>query len=185
MTFTENKLIGSYIIEPSPLVDDRGWFARTFCKMEFSDINHTKEWVQHNHSFTSKKGTIRGLHYQIPPFSEIKLVRCISGVVYDIIVDLRFDSPTFLNWFGTELSAVNRNMIYIPEGFAHGFQTMTDNCELIYLHSEYYKPNSESGLLYNDPKINIDWPFPVTEISERDRNHPLLDDNFNGLKISE
>jgi dTDP-4-dehydrorhamnose 3,5-epimerase len=185
MTFLETKLKGSYVIEPSPLVDDRGWFARTFCKKEFSDIDHTKEWVQQNHSFTAKKGTIRGLHYQISPFSEIKLVRCIRGEVFDIIVDLRFGSPTFLNWFGVELSAKNRKMIYVPEGFAHGFQALTNNCELIYLHSEYYKPNSESGILYNDPKINVNWPIQVSEISERDKNHPLLNNNFIGLKINE
>jgi dTDP-4-dehydrorhamnose 3,5-epimerase len=185
MIFTENKLKGSYMMEPKPFVDERGWFTRTFCKNEFSEINHTRDWVQHNHSFTAKKGTIRGLHYQIPPFSEIKLVRCISGVVYDVIVDLREGSPTFLNWIGVELSAENRKSIYIPKGFAHGFQTMTDNCELMYLHSNYYTPNSESGLQYNDTRLAIDWPIAMREISERDKNHPLLDVNFNGLKINE
>jgi dTDP-4-dehydrorhamnose 3,5-epimerase len=134
-----------------------------------------------NHSVTFKKGTVRGMHYQLPPFSEIKMVRCIVGAIYDVIVDIRANSPTYLQWFGTELSAKNKKMMYIPEGFAHGFQTVTDDCELIYHHSNFYTPNSEGGLKFNDKSINIDWPLAVTEISERDNSHPLIDANFKGI----
>ena len=131
MNFTETPLKGSYIITINPIGDSRGWFARTYCKNEFLNIGHNKEWVQINHSFTSLKGTIRGLHFQQKPFTEIKLLRCIPGSVFDVIVDLRKDSPTFLKWFGIELSAENKKMLYIPEGFAHGFQTLENNTELI------------------------------------------------------
>ena len=134
-----------------------------------------------NHSFTKHKGAIRGMHFQLPPFKEIKLVRCIAGSVYDVIVDLRKDSATFLKSVGVELSAQNKKMIYIPEGFAHGFQALSEDCELIYHHSEFYTPGAEGGIQYNDPKINIDWLRPVTNISERDTKHPLLDDNFKGI----
>lgn len=181
MIFTETSLKGSYIIDLEPLADERGWFARTYCKNEFNAIGHTKEWVQLNHSFTRQKGTIRGMHYQLPPFSEIKLVRCIAGAVYDVIIDVRKGSPTFLNYFGAELSATNKKMIYIPEGFAHGFQALTDDCELIYHHSQFYAPDVETGIKYDEPTINIEWPLPVQIISARDNSHPLIDVNFKGL----
>jgi dTDP-4-dehydrorhamnose 3,5-epimerase len=181
MIFNETILKGSFVIDLNILEDERGWFARTFCKSEFGKIGHTREWVQLNHSFTKQKGTIRGMHFQLPPFGEIKLVRCIVGIVYDVMVDLRKDSPTFLKSFGIELSASNKKMIYIPEGFAHGFQTITDNCELIYHHSEFYKPNVESGLKHDDPKLNIDWPLVITNISERDKQYDFLKDNFIGI----
>lgn len=174
MIFAPTPLNGSYIITLSPKGDKRGWFMRSFCKKEFEAIEHTKEWVQMNHSFTAAKGAIRGMHFQMAPYGEIKMVRCIVGAVFDVIVDLRKDSPTYLKWFGIELSAENKKCLYIPEGFAHGFQTLTDNTELLYHHSEFYEPGYESGILYNDPKINIQWPLPVTEISERDKSHPLL-----------
>lgn len=181
MIFNETPLKGSYIIELNPYKDERGWFARTYCKKEFEAIGHDKEWVQLNHSFTKQKGAIRGMHYQLPPFSEIKMVRCIAGAVYDVIVDLRKGSETFLKWFGIELSAENKTMIYIPEGFAHGFQALTNDCELIYHHSQFYMPGVEGGIRYNDAKINIEWPLMATTISERDEKHPLLDENFKGL----
>ena len=181
MTFTETLLKGSYVIELNTFTDDRGWFARTYCKNEFSKIGHTSEWLQMNHSFTKQQGAIRGMHYQLPPFSEIKMVRCIAGAVFDVIIDLRKESPTFLKWFGTELSAENKKMLYIPEGFAHGFQTLRNDCELIYHHSQFYTPGAEGGIKFNDPGINISWPMPVTNISERDSQHPLLDENFKGL----
>jgi len=181
MIFTGTVLKGSYVIDLKTFTDDRGWFARTFCKNEFAAIGHTGEWVQINHSFTKQKGSIRGMHYQLPPFSEIKMVRCIAGAVYDVIIDLRKESTTFLQWFGTELSAENKKMLYIPEGFAHGFQALTNDCELIYLHSQFYTPGAEGGIKFNDPKININWPLTLTSISERDDMHPLLDENFKGL----
>ena len=181
MIFTPAPLAGIYTVEPEPFMDERGWFARTYCKNEFTSIGHTAEWVQLNHSFTNQTGTVRGMHYQLSPFSEIKLVRCISGAVYDVVIDLRRDSATFLQWFGTELSAVNKKMIYIPAGFAHGFQTIADNSELIYHHSQYYTPGVEAAIKYNEPKLNINWPLAVTHISERDAQHPFLDENFKGI----
>ena len=138
MIFTETILKGSYVIELNAFTDERGWFARTYCKKEFNAIGHHDEWVQMNHSVTKNKGAIRGMHFQLPPFSEIKLVRCIAGTVYDVVVDLRKNSATFLQWFGVELSAQNKKMIYIPAGFAHGFQTLSNDCELIYHHSQFY-----------------------------------------------
>ncbi|SEN16453.1 dTDP-4-dehydrorhamnose 3,5-epimerase [Niastella yeongjuensis] len=123
------------------------------------------------------------MHFQLPPHSEIKMVRCIAGQVLDVIVDLRKDSPTFLQWNSVELSAENRNMLYIPEGFAHGFQTLTDNCELLYHHTALYKPGAEGGLRFNDPRLGINWPITPTVISERDHNHTLVDNFFEGIKI--
>jgi dTDP-4-dehydrorhamnose 3,5-epimerase len=181
MKFSPTRLNGVYVIDLQPVADSRGWFARTYCKNEFAEIGHNKEWVQINHSFTSRKGAIRGMHYQIPPYGEIKMVRCIAGAINDIVIDLRDGSKTFLNWISVELSAENKKMIYIPEGFAHGFQTVTDNCELIYHHSAFYTLGSERGIRYNDPLINIQWPLPLTEISERDQSHVLLNESFKGI----
>ncbi|MFT3679339.1 MAG: dTDP-4-dehydrorhamnose 3,5-epimerase [Ferruginibacter sp.] len=181
MTFTETTLKGSFIVSLKPFSDERGWFARTYCKNEFAAIGHDKEWLQMNHSFTNEKGTVRGMHFQYPPFSEIKMVRCIAGAVMDVVVDIRKDSPTFLQHVSVELSAVNKQMIYIPEGFAHGFQTLQENTELIYHHSAFYQPGVEGGLRYNDPVLNIQWSLPVVNVSERDNNHPLLDANFKGI----
>ena len=181
MIFKPAPLPGSYIIDLTPFSDSRGWFARTYCKNEFTEIGHTKEWVQINHSFTTTAGALRGMHYQLPPFKEIKLVRCIAGAVYDVIVDLRENSATFLKWFGAELSAKNKKMMYIPEGFAHGFQTLTADAELIYHHTEFYAPGAEQGLRYNDSRMGINWPLEVIEISERDKQHPLLGSSFTGI----
>lgn len=183
MKFEETKLMGSYVVDILAAADERGWFARTFCIDEFRKIGFTANWMQINHSFTNKTGTVRGMHYQLPPFTEIKLVRCIAGSVFDVIIDLRKESDTFLKWFGTELSADNKKMIYIPEGFAHGFQTLTDNCELIYHHSQFYEPGSEAGIKYDDPAINIQWPNTVTNISKRDEEHSYITKNFEGIKI--
>jgi dTDP-4-dehydrorhamnose 3,5-epimerase len=181
MNFTETPLKGSYIITPQQFSDNRGWFYRTYCKKEFAAIGHSKEWVQMNHSFTKHKGTIRGMHFQHPPSCEIKLVRCVAGAIVDIIVDIRRDSPTYLQHFSIELTAENHHMLYIPEGFAHGFQTLQDDTTLLYLHSEFYTPGTEGGLRYNDPVLNIHWPLPVSIISNRDSNHPLIDKNFKGI----
>ena len=181
MIFKPTPLQGNYTIELQPKGDDRGWFARTFCAKEFEQIGHTKPWVQMNHSFTADKGTVRGLHFQHPPHSEIKLVRCIAGAVFDVVVDIRKNSPTFLQWFGTEISAQNKTMMYIPEGFAHGFQTLTDHCELIYCHTEFYIPGAEDGLKYNDPALRINWPLEPVNLSERDEQHPFITQNFTGI----
>jgi len=181
MIFTPTSLNGSYTIDLQPMTDERGWFARTFCKNEFKQIGHTGEWVQLNHSFTRDAGTVRGMHYQQPPFGEIKLVRCIAGAVYDVIIDLRRDSETFLKYFGIELSAQNKKMIYIPEGFAHGFQSLVNDSELLYHHSQFYTPGVEAGIKFNDSTINIDWPLPVINTSERDNAHPGIDNHFKGI----
>jgi dTDP-4-dehydrorhamnose 3,5-epimerase len=181
MTFHQTPLKGAYVVDLTPFQDKRGWFARYYCKDEFSAIGHTAEWVQLNHSFTAQQGSLRGMHYQLPPFRETKLVRCIAGAVFDVAVDLREDSPTRLQWFGVELSAENRRMIYIPEGFAHGFQTLTDNCELLYHHTAYYTPSAEAGIRYDDPRVGIGWPLPPADLSDRDKTHPLLTKAFKGI----
>ena len=181
MIFKETSLKGSYVLTLEPVEDERGWFTRTYCKNEFLAIGRNKEWVQMNHSFTKQKGTVRGMHYQRPPYGEIKLVRCIAGSVYDVIIDLRSDSKTFLQYFGIELSASNKKMIYIPEGFAHGFQTLSNDAELVYHHSQFYLPGVEAGVKYNEPAIKIKWPLEITSISDRDNSHPLIDANFKGL----
>jgi dTDP-4-dehydrorhamnose 3,5-epimerase len=183
MRFIATNINGLYEIELDVFTDSRGWFARTYCKNEFKEIGHDREWTQLNHSCTLKKASIRGLHYQIPPFHEAKLVRCITGSVFDVAIDLRKHSPSFLKWHGVELSAQNKKMLYIPEGFAHGFQTLTDNCELIYHHTSFYAPNSEGGFKYDDPAFLIKWPLPVFELSERDLNHPYVSHTFEGITI--
>lgn len=181
MTFTPTTLAGSYVVELDTFSDDRGWFTRFYCKNEFATIGHQQEWVQMNHSFTTKKGTVRGMHYQLPPFREIKMVRCIAGAILDVIVDIRTGSPTFLQCTRVELSAKNKKALYIPEGFAHGFQALTNECELIYHHSQFYTPGAEGGIRFDDPMINITWPLPVTLISDRDANHPYLTEQFKGI----
>jgi dTDP-4-dehydrorhamnose 3,5-epimerase len=181
MIFTAASLAGAFVIDLEPFSDERGWFARYYCKREFGAIGHTKEWVQLNHSVSYTKGTLRGMHFQHPPFREIKMVRCIVGAVYDVIVDIRAGSPTFLQWFGVELSADNNRMLYIPEGFAHGFQTLADNSALIYHHTEYYTPGAEGGFHHADPAFSIHWPLPVAVLSERDAKHPFVDNNFKGI----
>jgi len=181
MIFRETALKGAYLIEAEPLGDIRGLFARTYCKNEFSRIGHQKEFVQFNHSHTFRKGTIRGMHYQLPPYTEIKLVRCIRGSVYDVIIDIRKGSPTFLKYLPVELSEHNLLSLYIPEGFAHGFQTLEDNTQLIYHHTAYYVSGSEAGIRYNDPLISISWPLTVTVITEKDLNYNLLNSNFKGI----
>ena len=181
MIFNPTPLAGSYVIGLAPISDNRGWFSRFYCKEEFLQIGHSKDWVQANHSVTHALGTIRGLHFQRPPYTENKLVRCISGAVYDVIVDLRKNSATFLQWFGVELSAANKQMIYIPEGFAHGFQTLQNDTELLYFHSEFYAPDAEEGLPFNDDNLNIRWPMPVTELSQRDQEHSFINKNFQGI----
>lgn len=181
MIFNATPLAGAWLIDLEPFSDQRGWFARYYCKNEFEQIGHTKEWVQLNHSASYTPGTLRGMHFQRPPYREIKMVRCIAGAIFDVIVDLREGSPTFLQWFGAELSAANRRMLYIPEGFAHGFQTLDANVEMLYHHTEFYTPGAEGGYRYDDPAFAIPWPLPVTVISERDIAHPVIDKNFKGI----
>jgi len=180
MIFEETILKGAYVISLQLLADARGGFARTFCKNEFAQIGHKKEFVQFNHSYNTHKGTLRGMHFQLAPHQEIKLIRCVRGAVLDVIVDLRKDSPTFLQHISVELSAENKKMIYVPENFAHGFQTLQENSELIYHHTQFYTPEAESGLRFDDPALKINWPLPPVMISDRDKSYKLIDQTFKG-----
>ncbi len=174
MRFTETKLKGAFIIDLEERPDHRGFFARTFCAKEFTQHGLKPVVAQSNVSFNYKKGTLRGMHYQIPPATETKVVRCTYGAIYDVIVDMRPDSPTYLSHIGVELSSENRRALYVPEMFAHGYQTLTDKAEVIYQVGEFYTPGYERGLRYDDPALDIKWPLPVSEISEKDANWSLL-----------
>lgn len=183
MKFVETPLAGAYVIELEPFRDERGLFARTFCQKEFAIIGFDKQLVQINHSLTKQKGAIRGMHYQRPPACEIKIIRCVQGKVFDVMVDIRAGSSTFMRWHSVELSKDTMRMVYIPEGFAHGFQTLTDNAELIYHHSAFYKPEYERGLRFDDPALAIKWPLPADLVSQKDQNYPLIDSYFKGIEI--
>ena len=174
MIFTETKLKGAFIIDLEERKDDRGAFARTFCVREFEAHGLTLAIAQANWAHNHKAGTLRGMHYQAPPAAETKLVRCTRGAVYDVIVDLRPDSPTYLQHVAVELSGDNHRAIYIPQQFAHGYQTLTDDAELSYQVSEFYAPGHERGLRYDDPALGIRWPLPVSVISDKDANLPLM-----------
>jgi len=183
MIFEPTPLQGAYLIKLHPIEDERGFFVRTFCKKEFEAIGHEKEFVQMNQSYNKIKGTLRGMHFQLPPHNEIKLVRCIAGKVYDVIIDLRKESPTYLRHFGAELSAENLYAMYVPEGFAHGFQTLSDHSSLIYHHTAYYTPGSERGLRYDDKEIGIKWPMIPTCMSEKDQHYPNITATFKGISV--
>ena len=166
-----------------PIGDIRGSFQRIFCEQEFFKGMPNLHIKQVNLSYTKGVGTIRGFHFQYPPFSEIKIISCIKGRVFDVAVDLRTNSKTFLNWFGIELSAENFKSLIIPEGFAHGFQTLTDDCELLYMHTNYFNADAEGGVHFQDPKISVKWPLPSLNISIRDQSHSFIDSNFKGIKL--
>jgi dTDP-4-dehydrorhamnose 3,5-epimerase len=174
MRFTETRLAGAFIIETEPNIDERGFFARTFCAGEFEEHGLSTTFVQCSVSQSVNRGTIRGMHFQVQPACEVKLVRCTSGAIYDVIIDLRPNSPTYLQHIGVELTGGNHRALYIPELFAHGMQTLVDDTEVFYQISEFYAPDKSSGLRHNDPKLGIQWPVPVTNISEKDLNWPLL-----------
>jgi len=165
---------GLYIIEPELKTDERGYFARIFCKKEFTKIGFNFEIVQINRALNKKKGTIRGLHFQTPPKAEDKIISCVKGAIYDVAIDLRKDFPTFGQWVAEKLTEDNKKMFLIPKGFAHGFQTLTDNTEILYFMSEFYSPEYESGVRWNDPFFNIKWPIKNPILSEKDKNWPLL-----------
>lgn len=191
MIFTEIKLKGAFIIEPERLEDERGFFARTWCQREFKEHGLNPRLVQCNISYNKKKGTLRGMHYQIAPYEEAKLVRCTKGAIYDVIIDLRQDSPTYCQWIAVELTAhssdhgsqltidsahslqltAHAKMLYIPEGFAHGFLTLEDNTEVFYQMSEFYMPEYARGVRWNDPAFNIQWPIEVIVVSEKDEQY--------------
>ena len=169
------------VIHRQPISDERGYLERIFCSDELKLIIGQRNVTQINHTLTSKAGTVRGMHFQHPPYAEMKLVSCLRGEVFDVAVDLRNGSPTFLHWHGEILTEKNHHTVCIPEGFAHGFQSLTDNCELIYLHTTTYNPDAEAGLNALDTRLAITWPMPMTERSLRDQQHPMLTSEFEGL----
>lgn len=175
MRYTPLPLEGAFLIDMDKLQDERGFFARVYCAKEFQERGLESNFVQVNNSLSVQKGTLRGLHYQIPPYQETKLVRCIKGSCYDLIVDLRKESKTYGDAFGAVLSMDNHRMMYVPKGFAHGFLTLEENTELVYMVSEYYHPKHERGIRYDDKALNINWPEKVTVVSERDLKHPNFD----------
>lgn len=170
MIFTETKLQNAYIIDLQKFEDSRGFFARAWCQKEFEAQGLVAQVVQTNVSYNKQQGTLRGLHYQAAPYGETKLVRCVRGAIYDVIVDLRPDSPTYKQWLGVELTAENHRTLYVPAGFGHGFQTLVDDTEVTYQVSEFYTPTAERGLRYNDPAFGIVWLLEVNVISDKDRN---------------
>ena len=183
LTITKTPFEGLYVVETDAFLDHRGAFARWFCEGEMKEILGNRHIKNVNFSRTLKKGSIRGLHFQRFPCAEMKIVRCIYGHVFDVVVDLRPNSKTYLMWYGVELSSQSMNMIVIPEGFAHGFQTLTENVEMMYLHTEFYCKDLEYGIRYNDTKIGIPWPLPLSDISVKDANFSLIDDNFSGAYL--
>ena len=172
MRFAETPLPGAYLIELEPIEDERGWFARTFCAEEFAAHGLDPAVAQCNSSFSDRAATLRGMHYQAEPHGEAKLVRCTRGAIYDVLVDLRADSPTFCRWTGCELSATNRRMLYAPVGTAHGFVTLADASEVLYQMSFPYVPDAARGVRFDDPAFGIEWPVEPAVISERDRSYP-------------
>ncbi len=172
MKFIETDLPGAYLIELELRQDHRGFFGRTWDDVEFRRRGLMDRIVQGNLSFNRRKGTLRGMHYQVEPYAEVKLVRCAAGAIYDVIIDLRPDSPAYGRWIAAELTAANYRMLYVPEGCAHGFLTLEDNTEVVYLVSQYYTPEAERGVRFDDPAFSINWPAPVTVISEKDRSWP-------------
>lgn len=175
MKFTPTPLAGAVVIDLEKRGDDRGFFARAFCENEFSAQGLVPRFVQVNNSLSAQKGTLRGMHYQLAPKAETKLVRCIRGALWDAIVDLREDSPTFGKYFGIELSAENRRMLYVPKGFAHGFITLHDDTEAFYFVDEFYAPQNERGVRWNDPRFGIEWPMQPTVLSDKDRDQRDFD----------
>jgi len=172
LKFTETPLSGAYIIDIDPIGDERGFFATCWTREDFTKRGLTGEFIQCNVSLSQATGTVRGMHFQHAPHQEAKLVRCTQGALYDVLLDLRADSPTYLQWHGVELTVENRRMAYLPEGIAHGFQTLADDTEILYMVSAYYHPVSQAGARWNDPAFNIQWPLPLSVISDKDANFP-------------
>jgi dTDP-4-dehydrorhamnose 3,5-epimerase len=176
MKFTETKLKGAFIIDLEPRTDDRGFFSRSFCQKEFEAHGLKTTIAQANISFNYRKGTVRGMHFQFPPAAETKFVRCSRGAIVDVIVDLRPESPTYLQHVAVELTADNRRGLFVPERFAHGYQVLEDNTETTYQVGEFYTPSAESGIRFSDPRLGIEWPLPATDMSDKDAKWPLLDE---------
>ena len=172
MIFKETKLKSAYVIDIEKKIDERGFFARAWCQKEFIDNGLESNLAQVNVSYNKVKGTLRGMHYQIAPYQEVKIVRCTKGAIYDVIIDLRAESPTFKKWIGVELTSDNYRLLYVPEDFGHGFQTLVDNTEITYQVSQFYSPGAERGIRWNDPVLEIDWPLEPSAISDKDKNWP-------------
>lgn len=179
----DTPLAGLKVLQRNPIEDSRGFFCRFFCADELQLAGLHKPITQINHTLTSKAGAVRGLHFQFPPHTETKIVSCLKGEIFDVAVDLRRGSPTFLQWYAEILSGKNFKSLLIPEGFAHGVQALCEDCELMYLHSESFHPESEGGFNIADPRLAIQWPLAITEISDRDRQHSFIDQNFQGILL--
>jgi dTDP-4-dehydrorhamnose 3,5-epimerase len=184
MKFQETSLKGNYLIDLEKHKDERGFLNRTFCQKTLEPLLKEKNIRQINHTLTKKEGVVRGLHFQYAPYAEIKIVSCIKGKVWDVVVDLRKESPTFLHYYAVILSENNLKSFFIPEGFAHGFQTLTPDCEMLYFHTEDYNPDCEGALNATDPLLSIKWPQFITERSKRDSSHPMLNKNFLGIDVA-
>lgn len=183
MKLLPTAIAGVFVVETKAFQDSRGAFARLFCESELAQAVAGRRIEQINHSRTAAVGAIRGLHFQQAPHAEMKMVRCLRGRVWDVALDLRKGSPTFLQWHAQELSAANALMLVIPEGCAHGFQVLEPDSELLYLHTASYAPSAEGGVRFDDPALNVPWPLPVTDVSERDRKHPLIHKDFQGIAV--
>ena len=176
MLIEPTPLFGAHVLRIEPRIDERGFFARTWCAHELEKHGLVARIVQSNTSFNELTGTLRGMHYQLHPFEEVKIVRCTKGAIFDVIVDIRPSSPTYTNWFGIELTETNRDSLYVPKGFVHGFITLQDKTEVVYLMSDFYVPGSERGYRHDDPAFSISWPIPVRDMSAKDRNWPAFMD---------
>jgi dTDP-4-dehydrorhamnose 3,5-epimerase len=183
MKALRTELPGVLVVETAPLVGQRGAFARWFCERELGEVMEYRRIAQVNYSRTTRLGVLRGLHYQHAPHAEMKLIRCIRGRVFDVAVDLRRGSSTFLRWYAEELTPENGRMMVIPEGCAHGFQAMEAESDLLYLHTALYAPEAEGGVRFNDARIGVSWPLPVVDLSQRDHSFPLLDAGFSGISV--
>ncbi len=183
MEIRDTPIANLFLVMTAPHRDERGSFARFFCEKDLACILGDRKVVQINHSYTHRVGAVRGLHFQVVPHAEMKLVRCIRGQVWDVAVDLRRDSSTFLKWHAQELSGRNHLSMLIPEGFAHGFQVLDQDSELLYLHTALYTPGAEGGIRFDDPRLSIKWPLSVTDVSQRDLGYPLINDEFGGISL--
>ena len=179
--FISTPLPGLLVVQRKAIADHRGFLSRFYCAEEFCEAGISKPVAQINHALTRLRGAVRGMHFQHPPHAESKMVSCIKGEIYDVAVDLRRDSPTFLQWHGEILSAENHKSLLIPEGFAHGLQALIEDCEVIYLHTAHYHPESEGALNVSDPKLAIVWPLPINDLSERDRRTLFIEQNYRGI----
>jgi dTDP-4-dehydrorhamnose 3,5-epimerase len=180
---TNTSIPGVKLIGRARLGDQRGFFERVFCDQEMSNVLGGRSVVQINRTFTVREGAVRGLHFQHPPHAEMKIVTCLKGEIFDVSVDLRRGSPSFLQWHAEKLRARDNNMLVVPEGFAHGFQALTSDCELMYLHTAHFEPTAEDGLNALDPTLAINWPLAISDLSDRDKNQPLIDASFLGLAL--